>query len=129
MKNQKHNVGVAARIGTYSDAVEVAPGARWLVSAGTPGVSPADGSMPADFAAQAELAWDNVIRILGDAGMGVHDIVKVTQYLLRRSDLDAYRPIRTRFLGDARPASMLSFVSELVWPGMLIELEVVAAKG
>ena len=126
--NTLRNVGVAARIGTYCDAVEVAPGARWLVTAGTPGVSSADGSMPADFAAQAALAWENVLRILGESDMGVQDIVKVTQYLLRRSDLDAYRPIRTRFLGDARPASMLSFVSELVWPGMLIEIEVVAAK-
>jgi enamine deaminase RidA (YjgF/YER057c/UK114 family) len=58
----------------------------------------------------------------------VEDIVKVTQSLIRRSDLEAYRPIRTRYLGDARPALMLSFVQELVWPGMLIELEVVAAK-
>ena len=126
--NTLRNVGVAARIGTYSDAVEVAPGARWLVAAGTPGVSSADGSMPADFAAQAELAWANVLRILGEADMGVNDIVKITQYLVRRSDLEAYRPIRSRFLGDARPASMLSFVSELVWPGMLFEIEVVAAR-
>jgi enamine deaminase RidA (YjgF/YER057c/UK114 family) len=126
--NTRHNVGVAARIGTYSDAVEVGPDARWLVTAGTPGVRAADGSMPEEFAAQAVLAWENMIRILHAAGMDVDDIVKVTQYLVRRSDLEAYRPIRSRFLGDARPASMLSFVSELVWPGMLIEIEVVAAR-
>ncbi len=126
--NTLHNVGVAARIGTYSDAVEVAGNARWLVTAGTPGVSSDDGSMPADFAAQAVLAWENMVGILRDAGMDVPDIVKLTQYLVRRSDLAAYVPIRSRFLGDARPASMLSFVDELVWPGMLIELEVIAAK-
>ena len=125
--NQQHNVGVAARIGTYSDAIEVSSGARWLISAGTPGITQ-DGKVPEDFAEQATLAWENVIRILNNADMGVHDIVKITQYLTRRSDLEAYRPIRSKFLGDARPASMLSFVAELIWPQMLIELEVIAAK-
>jgi 2-iminobutanoate/2-iminopropanoate deaminase len=126
--NAIRNIGVAGRIGTYSDAVEVAGPARWLVTAGTPGLAE-DGTLPSDFAGQAEQAWQNLIRILHSAGMDVQDLVKVTQYLIRRSDLDVYRPIRSRFLGNARPAAMLSFVNELVWPGMLIELEAVAAKG
>ena len=100
---------------------------RWLMSSGTPGIDAA-GKLPTDFSSQAVLAWENVLRILADADMGVNDIVKVTQTLIRRSDLEAYRPIRSRFLGEARPAMMLSFVNELVWPGMLIELEVIAAK-
>ena len=125
--NKQHNVGVAARIGTYSDAIEVPNGARWLISAGTPGIT-LDGKVPENFTEQATLAWENVIRILKNAGMGVEDIVKITQYLTRKSDLEAYRPIRSKFLGDARPASMLSFVEELVWPQMLIELEVIAAR-
>jgi 2-iminobutanoate/2-iminopropanoate deaminase len=125
--NAQHNVGVAAKIGTYSDAVEVPKDSRWLIAAGTPGIA-ADGSMPEDFATQATLAWENVVRILRHADMGIEDIVKVTQTLIRRSDLEAYRPIRTKYLGDARPASMLSFVGELVWPNILIELEIVAAR-
>jgi enamine deaminase RidA (YjgF/YER057c/UK114 family) len=125
--NIAHNVGVASRIGTYSDGVETRPGVRWLMTSGTPGID-AQGKLPDDFSAQANLAWENVLRIVADAGMGVEDIVKINQSLIRRSDLEAYRPIRTRYLGDARPALMLSFVQELVWPGMLIELEVVAAK-
>lgn len=122
-----HNVGVAAHIGSYSDALEIAPGARWLVTAGTPGLA-ADGKLSEDFATQATLAWEHVVRMLQAADMGIADIVKITQYLVRRADLDAYRPIRSRFLGAARPASMLLFVEELVWPNMLIEIEVVAAK-
>ncbi len=130
----QRNIGVASRIGAYSDAVEVQYGAgyggnggSWLMTAGTPGLA-ADGNLPPEFTAQATLAWENVIRILKDANMGVQDIVKVTHYLIRRSDLEAYLPIRTRFLDGARPASMLSFVNELVWPEMLIELEVIAAR-
>lgn len=125
--NTQRNIGIAAHIGRYSDAVEVSGNVRWLISAGTPGMS-TEGGLPADFSSQATLAWENVIRILHDADMGLEDVVKVTQYLVGRSDLDTYREIRNAFLGEARPASMLSFVSELIYPEVLIELEIVAAK-
>lgn len=126
--NRSINAGVAARIGTYSDAVEVSGAARVLHTSGTPGIDPATGKLPAAFADQAEQAWRNIESILAEAGMGVEHIVKLTQTMIRREDLAAYRDIRSRHLGDHRPASMLSFVSELVWPDMLIELEVVASK-
>ena len=80
------------------------------------------------FANQAELAWQNIVRILAQADMGVADIVKLTQHLIRREDFAVYREIRTRYLGDHAPASMLTFLPGLVWPNMLIELEVTAAR-
>lgn len=125
--NTVRNVGVAARIGTYSDAIEVPAGARWLITSGTPGLD-AEGRLPPDFTTQATHAWEHCLRMLRAADMDVADIVKITQTLTRRADLEAYRAIRSRFLGDARPASMLSFVNELIWPEVLFELEVVAAK-
>ena len=125
--NTQHNIGVAAKIGTYSDAVEVPGTARWLITAGTPGTN-ADGTLPEDFATQARLAWENVMRTLHSADMEVKDIVKLTQTLIRRSDLEAYRAIRNQYLGEARPASMLSFVDGLIWPNILIELEIIAAR-
>ncbi len=127
MPNRTINAGVAAHIGTYSDAVEAPPGARVLYSSGTPGLDAA-GQLPDSFEEQAELAWQSIRAILAEAGMGIEHIVRLTQYLTRRSDLDAYRAIRSRHLGDARPASTLLLVSELVWPEMLIEIEVVAAR-
>jgi len=125
--NKAINVGVAAKLGKYSDAIEVGTGARWLYTSGTPGLLE-DGSLPTDFETQAELAWKSIIAMLHAADMDVEDIVKINQSLLRREDLESYRKIRNAYLGDARPASMLSFISELVMPGMLIELEIVAAK-
>ncbi len=126
--NRSINAGVAARIGNYSDAVEVGGAARVVHTSGTPGIDPTTGKLPAAFADQAEQAWRNIESILAEAGMGVEHIVKLTQTMIRREDLAAYRDIRSRHLGEHRPASMLSFVSELVWPDMLIELEVVASK-
>jgi len=126
--NRSINVGVAARVGTYSDAMEIAPGKRILYVSGTPGIDSNSGDLPESFTEQAELAWENIALILAEANMGVEDIVKLTQHLIRREDMQSYREIRTRYLGDCRPASMLTLLPGLVWPNMLIELEVVAAK-
>ncbi len=122
-----HDLGVAARIGKYSDAVEVAPGARWLALSGTPGMT-AKGAIPDSFEEEAAQAWANVCAALETAGFTVHDLVKITQYLTSADDIAAHAAIRARFLGDARPASMLVVVSALVWPQMRIEVEAWAAR-
>ena len=127
MNHKIHDVGVAKQIGTYSDAIEVAPDMRWLYTAGTPGLA-ADGTVPADITGQAEIAWQHIMAMLKNADMGVHDLVKITQYLLNAADIPAYAKVRSRYLGDARPASMLMIVPGLVWPNMLLEIEAVAAK-
>ena len=121
------NVGVAAKLGKYSDAIQVNSGARWLYTSGTPGLNE-DGSLPADFETQARLAWKSIVDMLHAADMTVDDIVKINQSMLRREDLPVYRQIREEYLRESRPASMLSFINELVMPGMLIELEIIAAK-
>jgi enamine deaminase RidA (YjgF/YER057c/UK114 family) len=125
--NKVINVGVAEKLGKYSDAIQTCSGARWLYTSGTPGLNE-DGTLPEDFESQARLAWKSIITMLHAADMDVENIVKINQSMLRREDLPAYRKIRDDHLGLARPASMLSFISELVMPGMLIELEIVAAK-
>ncbi len=126
--NRSINAGVARHVGSYSDAVEINGARRIVYVSGTPGINSDSGKLPEGFAEQADLAWKNIIRILEEADMGVEDIVKLTQHLIRREDLAAYRDIRTKYLGKCAPASMLTFLPELVWPDMLIELEVVAAK-
>ncbi len=127
MANVKHNVGVASQIGKYSDAIEVPPNARWLFTAGTPGLAH-DGSLPNDVTGQAEIAWTHIVSMLKQANMDVNDLVKVTHYLLRAEDIPAYVKVRAKFLGDARPASMLLIVPELVKPSFLLEIEAIAAK-
>ncbi len=51
----------------------------------------------------------------------------MTQYLTRADDIAAYAQVRNRFLGGARPASMLLVVPQLVWPKLLVEVEIIAA--
>lgn len=43
-------------------------------------------------------------------------------------NMSAYAEVRARFLGDARAASMLLTIPQLVWPEFVIEVEVLAAK-
>jgi 2-iminobutanoate/2-iminopropanoate deaminase len=125
--NIRHDIGVASQIGSYSDGVEVPPGQRWLYTAGTPGLA-LDGALPADVAGPAEIAWKHIVSLLERADMTVHDLAKVTQYLLNAGDIRPYAAVRSRFLGTARPASMLLIVPALVRPEFLLEIEVVAAK-
>lgn len=127
MSHTIHDVGVAKQIGAYSDAIEAAPNARWLMTSGTPGLA-LDGKLPGDITGQAELAWTHIITLLNKAGMTVHDLVKVTHYLLRAEDIPAYVKVRSKYLGDARPASMLLIVPGLVKPDYLLEVEAIAAK-
>jgi len=124
---KSHDIGVAAHIGAYSDAVEIPGGARWLAISGTPGMA-ADGTIPSSFEEQAELAWTNVCAALDRAGFAVDDLVKITQYLTSAGDIAAHAAVRARFLGSARPASMLVVVPALVWPQMSIEIEAWAAR-
>jgi len=127
MNHTIHDIGVGRQIAAYSDAIEVGPNLRWLLTSGTPGLA-TDGDLPKDISGQAELAWKHVISMLERAGMTVADIVKVTQYLTRAEDIAAYGKVRTRFLGDVRPAAMLLVIPELVRPEFLVEVEILAAK-
>lgn len=125
--NQKIDAGVAEKIGAFHDAVAVPAGARVVHVSGTVGIDE-NGVVPDDFVAQAENTWANIQKILAAAGMGLEDIVKVSQFLTRKQDLAAYREVRGRVMGDLKTASTLVFVPELVGPNWLIEVEVIAAK-
>jgi len=120
------DVGISKQIGKYSDAVEVPRNARWLFISGTPGLTP-EGTLPNTFEGQAEQAWKNVLEILKQAGMASEHLVKIVQYLVRAGDIAVYGGVRTRMLGDCRPASMLLVVPALVKPDFLIEVEAYAA--
>jgi len=118
---------VAPPAGPYSHAIEIPAGARVIHLAGQIGLSP-DGKLPADFEGQANQCWENIKAILAAAGMSVHDLVKCTHFLTRAEDVATYGKVRAKHLGEARPASTLLVISALARPGMLVEVEAIAAK-
>ena len=60
--------------------------------------------------------------------MALADVVKVTQYLTRAEDIAAYAKVRSCFLGDIEPASMVLVIPQLVRPDFIVEVDVIAAK-
>ena len=118
---------IAPPFSAYSHGVSVEPGARWLHISGQVGITP-EGDVPADLEAQTEQAWRNVLAVLADAGMGPHDLVKVTGYVTRKEAVPLYREVRDRLLDGAEPASTLIGVGGLAHPDWVVEIEAVAAK-
>jgi enamine deaminase RidA (YjgF/YER057c/UK114 family) len=110
----------------YSHGIEVAPGNRFLAIAGQTGQR-ADGTVPKGIAAQADLAWANVLTVLGAAGMGPQHIVHYTSYIVAGVDTAPYDKARMKHLGAARPASTKIIVAGLARPQLLCEVQAFAA--
>ncbi len=123
----RHNPGaVAPPFSRYSHGVEAPAGARWLHVSGQVGVAP-DGTLADSPRGQIERAFANVLGVLEAAGMGPHDLVKVTVFLTRREDIADYREVRDRAFQGAEPASTLLLISGLARPEWVVEVEAVAA--
>jgi len=69
---------------------------------------------------------ENILSALQKGGMGP-STCQNRSISLRTEDLPAYAAIRSRFLGDCRPASMLLVAAALPKSGFLIEIEAIAA--
>ncbi len=81
-----------------------------------------------DMAAQVEQAFDNLERVLGDAGMTLADVVRLNYYT---TDVDAFFGVGEQLgkrlsEGGCRPASTLLGVTRLAFPEFLIEIEATA---
>lgn len=116
---------IAPPVGAYSQAILTSGAGRTLYIAGQVGLQP-DGQLAEGFEAQAEAAWKNIVAVLAAAGMGPQDLVKVTTFVTDPAHLPLFGPVRTRFLGSARPASTLVVVRALARPEWLVEVEAVA---
>lgn len=118
---------VAAPVGPYSQAGWVKAGSDLVYIAGQVGLTP-EGVLPDSAEAQAEQAFANIARILESAGLTPANLVKINTYLVLGQPVTAVRSAREKAFGDAKPASTLIYVPQLVEPKYLIEVEAVAAR-
>ena len=124
-----HNPKTVSFSGKYSLGAEVPAGAKLFYVSGQVGVD-SKGKLQPTFEKQAEQVWKNIAQVLKSGGMSYKDIVKVTVFLTDSRFVGPYREVRDRFIKDAPyPASTLLIVAGLADPAMLVEVEVVAAKG
>lgn len=117
--------------GIFSEAVTVTSPGRLIFLAGV-GSEDENGKGGAilhlgDFAGQCQYAYDKIKRLLAKQGAGMGDIAKIVTYVTDvRYQAEAGKCRREAF-GDAPlPVHTFLNVSQLAWPGMLVEIDVTA---
>lgn len=112
----------------FSHVVTI-PAGRLVWTSGQVGVT-ADGRVGDGWEEQTRLAFQNIGRVLGAAGAEFGDVVKLTFYVVAVDELPTVRAVRDEFVNTAAPpTSSLVQVAGLYLPGLLIEVEAVAALG
>jgi len=110
----------------YSHGVEVPPGKRLVLCSGQLGIGP-DDTIPEDAGTQAELCFQNIKAILGEAGLTLANIVRINAYVTDRAYLRPYMSVRDRLFAEPAPASTLMIVSGFAREEFKVEVEVLAA--
>ena len=116
-------------------ATEKAPGAigpysqgfvtnGFVYTSGLIPVNPADGTIPAGIAAQAEQSCKNVGAILEAGGSSFEKVVKTTCFLADIADFAAFNEVYAKFF-TSKPARSCVAVKDLP-KGVLCEIEAIA---
>jgi len=80
-----------------------------------------------DFEAQTRQVFENIGRVLGQAGMTFDDLVQVGVFMSDISHLRTYARVRDEFVNTATPpASTALGVVAFALPGMLVEVNAIA---
>jgi enamine deaminase RidA (YjgF/YER057c/UK114 family) len=115
-----------AAFSRYSQGVRVPAGARWLHVSGQVGVR-LDGSLPEDWHAQIEVAWQNVFAVLAAGGMAKENIVDQLVILTDHAGVAPFREVRDRMLGGHSACSTM-LICGLANPAWKVEIAVQAAR-
>jgi 2-iminobutanoate/2-iminopropanoate deaminase len=118
---------------SFSELVSVTGPGKFLFLSGIGAEDESDPAgaalFPGDMAAQCSYAFDKARRLLARHGASMSDIVKITAYLTDIRDRPAYQKCRAEVFSGAPalPAHTLLVVSNLARPGMLVEIDIIAA--
>ena len=117
--------------GRFSEAVTVTGPGKIIFLAGvgseeegaTPGVILHKG----DFMGQCKFAYDKIKRLLAKHGATLGDVAKMVTYLTDVRYQPDYGKCRVEAFGNnPLPAHTLLTISQLAWPGMIVEIDVTA---
>jgi enamine deaminase RidA (YjgF/YER057c/UK114 family) len=80
-----------------------------------------------DFMAQCKYAFDKIKRALAKNGAGLGDVVKMVSYITDVRYQPEFGKCRQETFGATpMPAHTLLTISQLAWPGMMVEVDVTA---
>jgi 2-iminobutanoate/2-iminopropanoate deaminase len=80
-----------------------------------------------DFSGQCRYAYDKIKRLLAAHGATMNDVVKVVTYVTDiRNQADAGKCRAEALAGAPQPVHTFLNINQLAWPGMLVEMDVIA---
>ena len=81
-----------------------------------------------DMTTQSRQVFKNIETILGEAGMTLENVVKLTCYITDQSKYPDYSAVRSEMFTKTLPASATVVVKALVLDGLLVEIDAVAVR-
>lgn len=119
---------IAPPFARYAHGVAVPEGYKLIFASGQLGLG-ADGTVPDDPGAQADICFANLDAILRAGGGTRTDTVRINAFVTDRAHMAGYMAARDRWLADLTrlPASTLVIVSGFTRPEFKVEVEIVAA--
>jgi enamine deaminase RidA (YjgF/YER057c/UK114 family) len=129
---EKHNYTYSEWTkGRFSEGVTVTGPAKMIFLAGVGAENengkPGDILHKGDFTAQCKYAFDKIKRVLEKNGAGLGDIVKMVSYITDVRYQPDFGKCRQETFGTTpMPAHTLLTISQLAWPGMMVEVDVTA---
>ena len=81
-----------------------------------------------DVEEQTKLVFEDIIKILQQAGTTIDDVVKAVIYITDMKDFDKISAIRAKYFKNAMPVSTLIEANRMTRDGAKIEIEVTAVK-
>lgn len=93
---------------------------------GQSGIDENGRTVASDFDTQARQAFNNVDRVLREAGSGLEHVVKVTIFVTDMSVIDQVVALRQEFFTKPYPADTIAQVASLASSDWKIEIEAIA---
>ncbi len=118
--------GVPKPPSKHAQAVETAPGLRWLHISGQIGLD-AEGKLADTPLGQHRQIWANIVKLLAAARMTPEHLVRVCCYVTSVDQVANYRALRDETLQGVEVASTLVVVAALARPEWVVEIDAVAA--
>ena len=81
------------------------------------------GAAPADFEAQVELAFDNLLAVIEAAQLTTSDLIRIKAYAAAPGSLPQYNRVFARKMGSATPVSTYVEIAGLGDPRWLVLIE------
>ncbi len=127
--HKQNNFGVWSK-NVFADSVTITGNAKTIYLAGMGAEDENTGTIlhQGDFLEQCRYAYGKIKKLLSAQGATMSDIVKITTYVTDMRYRPEYAKCRAEALGDAPiPTHTFINVSQLAWPGMMIEVDATAA--